>query len=334
MRAVEESRPLETRMPVQVETQLRCTADERTWLEGLNQSKVLRRAGHHEFAKARLYLLPAGVAARRKSAVPMLGLLPEETWVLVGENGELIAPPHRRSEPGVTQILLENLQKIALFRLVLDMRNEKSALVGKVEVELLRWTGARVEKPEIGADGYKVFYEGDELALSITNRHDEPLFIYVLDLGLTGRIQQAYPVLGAEDSLAPGRTIEVGTRRGEELPLYIPEEFPFTAAGCGDDPVEGIETLKVFVTTHPADFQPLLQAACREWESDAPLSIAPGPASSLEALLAVTFGGGGYRDFRRPVRRGGSEDWTTLERSFRLRWRAVTFPMAAGGRGG
>lgn len=327
-RAVEESRHLDTLLPVQVAAPA-SYPDVQLLLDELDQSKVLRRAEPDKFAKVRVYLLPAGAASRRRGAVPMLGALTEETWAVIGENGELMMPAHRRSEPGVIRTLVENLEKAARYRLVLDMRNETSALAGKVDVELFRRTGAGLEKPEVDSDGEAMYREGDEMALKMTNRYGQPLFIYVLDLGLTGRVQLAYPVAGAEDGLEAGRTIEVGTRPGEEMALYIPDELPFAAASYGETQVEGVETLKIFVTTQPADFQPLKQGAYREWETGP-----AGPVSSLGDLLAATFGGGGYRDFRRPVQRGTPQDWTTLERSFRLRRPAGPSQMVAGGRGG
>jgi caspase domain-containing protein len=325
MRAVEESRALETRMPVQVEVLSRQGTDVSSLLEGLDRHTLLRRAERDEYAKARVYLLPPGTSAARKRAVPTLPPLTEETWAVVGENGDLMMPPHRRSEPGVVQTLLDNLEKAARYQLALDLRNERSPLAGKVEVELLRWTGNWLEEPEQGPDGRPSFLEGDQLALKIVNRYDRPLFVYVLDLGLTGRIHQAYPVPGAKESLEPGHTIEVGTRSGEEMALYIPEEFPFAATE--DSAVEGFETLKFFVTTDPTDFLPFIQTGFREWKEGP-----AGPVRSLSDLLSVTFGGGGYRDVKIPSQSGAREDWTTVERSFRLRRRAAAAQMAAGGR--
>jgi hypothetical protein len=162
--------------------------------------------------------------------------------------------------------------------------------------------------------------------LRIVHHYEKPLFIYVLDLGLTGKIQMVYPVAGAEASLLPDRNLDVGKREGEELILYIPEGFPLAGSTPGDEETEGKETLKIFVTTHPAEFFPLLQAAYRGAKEGL-----PGPASSLSDLLSVTFGGGGYRDFRLRPLTDEPEDWTALQRSFRLR-RQKTSRIAGGGR--
>jgi hypothetical protein len=218
--------------------------------------------------------------------------------------------------------MIENLEKIARFRLATALRNDASALRAKVDFELFRKTPLALETPEL-EDNLPLFYEGDSVAMRIGNRHDAALFVYALDLGLTGRIQLVYPPAGAEESLIAGRTVEVGALPGRENKVFIPDEFPYPPPGPGE--VEGIETLKLLVTTHPADFQPLFQAGVREGR---------GPASSLGDLLATTFGGGGYavnRDMSRSEI-DVPEDWTAIERSFRVRRRA-TARAVAGGRG-
>jgi hypothetical protein len=322
MRGVEESHALETRLPVDVVAAP--GQDVQTLLGGLDGSKLLRRAGSDGYAKARVYLLAPRSKVPQDAPVPMLGPLREETWVAVGEDGQLLMPVHPRYEPGVVRLLLDNLEKVARYRLTVDLRNEASELTGKVDVQLFRRTGSELEALDCERENRPVLYEGDCLALKIFNRHDRPLFVYALDLGLTRRISLLYPAPGAEDSLLPGRTLEVGTQSGREMDLYIPDEFPFLAAGPGEE-VEGVETLKVLFTTHPTDFQPLFQSTVREGR---------GPANSLDDLLLTTFGGGSYtrRDARTRAQIDGPEDWTAVTRSFRVRRRASS-RMAAGGRG-
>jgi hypothetical protein len=324
MRGVEESHSLETRMPVEVIAP--SGQDAQALAEGIDGSKVLRRAERGGYAKARVYLL-APRADAKDAPVPQLGPLREETWAVVGEDGDLLMPVRRRYEPGVVGLLRENLEKVARYRLVMGLENGASELAGKVNIEILRKTlSGGLEAPEVGTDGRPVFYEGDDVAFKISHQHEKPLFVYLLDLGLTGRIQLVYPAPGAEDCLLPAMALEVGTQPGREISLYIPDEFPFLAAGPGDE-IEGIETLKILFTTHPADFQPLFQSGVREGKG--------GPANSLDDLLLTTFGGGGYvkRDTRSRVDRiEGPEDWTVLTRSFRVR-RPASSAMAAGGRG-
>jgi Caspase domain len=325
MRAVEQIRAVKAKMPVQV-----VSSRERDWelkelLDDLKQSKLLRPAGGDELARVCIYLLSPRAKIVEGTPVPMLGPLTEETWAVIGENGDLLMPPQRRSRPGVVQILVDNLEKVVRHRLTLDLKNGNSTLTGKVEAELSRYVSGGFVKPELSSGGADVFYEGEHMVLRVVNHHDRPLFIYVLDLGLTGQVQMVYPVAGAEDSLLPGRTLDIGKREGEELIPYIPSDFPLTGSAPEGKEIEGLETLKIFATTHPTDFFPLLQAAFRGTKS---LS---GPVSSLSDVLSVTFGGGGYRDFRPPTSAVEPEDWTALEIPFRLR-RQPAGRIAAGGR--
>jgi hypothetical protein len=322
LRAAEQSHAMDTRLPVEVVAPP--GQDVQELLDGLDASKLLRRTMPEGFAKARVYLLAPRAAGTQDAPVPMLGALHEETWAVVREDGDLLMPLHQRFERGVVRRLLDNLEKVARHRLTIDLRNDASALKGKVDFELFRKTSLALETPEIDADGLPLFWEGDRMAMKIVNRHDAPLFVYVLDLGLTGRIQLVYPVSGAEDSLLPGIGLEVGTQPDREIQLFIPDEFPYPPAAYGDE-VEGIETLKLMVTTHPADFEPLFQSGVREGR---------GPAGSLSDLLATTFGGGGYVRgvglSRSEV--SGPEDWTSVERSFRVRRRASARAVAGGQR--
>ena len=323
-RGVEESHALETRLPVEVVAP--SGQDVQAFLDGLDRSKLLQRSEPGGPAKVRAYLLPPRATVPEGAPVPMLGPLREETWAVVGEDGQLLMPSHGRSEPGVVRLLLDNLEKVARYRLAAGLQNEASALTGKVEVELFRKGGSGLEKLETGPGHLPALDEGDCLTLRITSRHDQPLFVYILDLGLTGRISLLYPAPGAENSLLAGKSFEIGTLQGDEMELYVPDEFPFTLVAPGED-VEGTETLKILVTTHPAEFQALFQGGFREGKS---------AGSSLTDLLETTFGGGGYshREFKDRSRSGGPEDWTALERSFRLRRRAaLSARMAVGGRG-
>jgi hypothetical protein len=324
LRAVEESHALETRLPVEVVAP--SGRDVQALLDGLDGSKLLRRAEPGGNAKVRVYLLARRAGVPKNAPVPMLGPLREETWAVVGEDGQLLMPSHGRSELGVVRLLLDNLEKVARYRLAAGLRNEASALTGKVEVELFRKAGPDLEKLEPEPGNLPVLDEGDCLALRITNRNEKPLFVYVLDLGLTGRVAQIYPSPGAENSLLAGKSVEIGTLPGDDMDLYIPDEFPFTAAAPGEE-VEGVETLKILVTTHPAEFDSLFQGGVREGRT---------AGSSLTDLLETTFGGGGYQDreWRTRDQNDGPEDWTALERSFRVRRRAApSSRRVAGGRG-
>jgi Caspase domain len=316
MRAVEESRVLETRMPVQVVAG--SSRHSQALRDAIAASKLLKLVGPGEYARARAYLLEPRTWVAENAPVPTLGELREETWAVVGESGDLLMPVHLRSEPGVIELLLENLEKRALYKVVLDLQNEGSSFKGKVEAELFRWTGGGLVKPEVGPDNLPLFYEGDFLGLKVANRSAQPLFIYALDLGLTGRISLVYPLTGTEDSLLPGRTLEVG-----ELDLYIPDEYPFVIPKPGERDLDGYETLKIIATTHKADFDPLLQSGVRGDCRTLSLTKLLDDLDNMRDAL---------RDTRLRNQNDGPEDWTAVEKSFRLRRRWES-RFAVGGRG-
>lgn len=174
------------------------------------------------------------------------------------------------------------------YRQLLGLRNDASRLRGKVDFNLARlkdglWVALQ--------DGEELT-EGDHLSFGVVNHHNQPLHVYVVDFGLTGNVSQIYPVPGSSDPLSPGQPIERGTRPGEEIDLYVPQEL------SSEELAGREEVLKLFATTQEADLSPLLQSA--------------GGASR---------GGSLARDARPNPALGGipMEDWTTVERSFRLR---------------
>jgi len=227
--------------------------------------------------------------------------------VTVDEYGELLVPTMARSHPRAVEILVENLEKVTLLRSVVDLRHDGSPLAGQVDFELLRLEEGRGAMPSLNEKGEKVFREGDCMVLEVRNRSPKPLYIYVLDIGLTGKVDLVYPVLGAHELLERGQTIQLGRRPGEELTLSIPEGFPLLRRCYEQGLVEGRETLKLFASATPADFSVLFQPGFR---------FRSAVARSLGEVLAVISGGGGYGAFRT-----GEEDWTTVEKSFLLRER-------------
>lgn len=172
------------------------------------------------------------------------------------------------------------------YRDALALRNDLSRLRGKVDFNLGILRNNRWE-PLV--DGEEI-EEGERLSFAVINHHDQPLHIYVLDFGLTGNIEQIYPVHGVSDPLAAGRRIEIGTLT-DRLGLSVPD-------GAPDG---GEEILKLFAATREMDLSVHFQTAHS------------GP----------TRGEGRARDTRAridPTRAG--DDWITIERRFRLKRRS------------
>ncbi len=165
------------------------------------------------------------------------------------------------------------------YRNALKVRNEHSLLRGKVDFNLgiLRNDGWLRLHDDAEVE------EGERLSFGVVSHHDEPLYIYVLDFGLTGSVSQVYPVHGVSDPLAPGREIEIGTL-GDKLDLTMPDD----AADGGE------EILKLFAGTREMDLSSLFQTV-------------RGNTREMRATLDPTRGG---------------DDWITIERRFRVKRRS------------
>jgi len=221
--------------------------------------------------------------------------------------------------PGAELRILEALETIWRYEKVLELRNEKSSLKGKVDFILLkktptgRWQGvAEREEP--------VYAEGDSIAFRVVNRSGIPLHVSVLDLGLSKRINLLYPSASASETLAPGRsggaptdveasgTLSVGERPENEIELYYPESLSVPSSGPTAEPSRGKEIFKLCVTTRRHDLAFLRQTGLRTEPSERLLH-------PLERLLYLDQGGP-TREAR--LKLAPQDEWFTIERSFWL----------------
>lgn len=262
-------------------------------------------AGAGEKAEARVYLLGPRESASDRDPAPMLENLEEESWVAVAEDGSLLGPPLPRRCPKSLEILLENLESAARCRAVVDLSNPGSPLDGRIHFTVQRLEAGNCVPPERDRDGRMVFQVDDQIVLKVRNDSEAPLYVYVLDVGLTGKVTPVYPDPGACKPLEAGFSIKVGM--DGLLKLFMPEDFPLLHRRGKDGRLEGWETLKLFASTSPADFHVLENNGYRFRGS-----------GSLREVLDAAFGGGEglvYRAFHT------GEDWTTLQQSFLLRAR-------------
>jgi hypothetical protein len=284
----------------------------------LESSTLLRLADAGEAADARAYALAPRTIVKAGDPVPQLGAIAEATWAVVGQDGRLLMPVHPLSEAGVAETLRDNLEKAARYRQALALKNpnDDGLLHGKVGFTLKRQAanGAWIAAEPEDAGGRVVFHEGERIAFEITNRYDAPIYVSVLDFGLSGGISLLHPIAGASEPLKPGKSLQVGVRQGDELELYLPDDFPYAPEPGNGKPLGGTETFKLFATTHEADFSLLVQAGFR---SIGPRTV-KGIDSPLGQLLDMALTGQGTRDARRN-RLPPNEEWTTEARSFFLR---------------
>jgi hypothetical protein len=119
---------------------------------------------------------------------------------------------------------------------------------------------------------------------------------------------------GANEALAPGKSIEVGVSDEEKLILVLPENFPYVT-GDQDDLQRGKEIYKLFATTRPADFSFLAQEGVRAVDVGRTVS-------HLEALLSMAANGSGTRETQ--VQRLPTDaEWTTIEVAFYVEKRGI-----------
>ncbi len=284
--------------------------------ERIRKSALLSLVDAGEIADVRAYVIASRTDVRSGDPVPQLKVVDKPVWAVVGQDGKLIMPIHNINEAGAVSILCDNLEKVARYRQALLLRNpdEESLLKGKIDFILKRQKadGAWEMAEPDNASGYIIFEEGEHISCEITNNHDSPVYVSILDFGLTGAVTLFYPISGANEQLGKGRSIQIGVRRGDEIELYIPENFPYFLDPEDRMPIGGIETLKLFATTHEADFSPLVQKGYR--------SITRGGGTRIMQLLDMALTGHGTRDSRRN-RISPEEEWTTIEHSFFLQRR-------------
>jgi hypothetical protein len=227
--------------------------------EKVTESSLLEPVAQGVSADATIVNLPPRESVAPDDRVPQLGRLNEATVAVVGADGRLLLPARSAGAADTPQRVRGDLDTVARYRGVLALQNPGCRFGDAVDLDLLRRgsDGAWIlAEPEL-AGGQVVYEVGEELALRITNRHTEVLYAAVLDLGLAYAVASVYPYEGNE-ALQPGATVEIGTRPGEQLGrLEFPNAFPF--GGDSDDTESGSETIKLFVTTQPADYDFLLQ---------------------------------------------------------------------------
>ena len=283
----------------------------RALLERMGRSPLVRLADG-EVPSVRIYLLAARAEVTSSTPVPQAGAFDTPRWAVVDATGNLMSP---LKPLGDEATVVDNLGTIARYRQALSIENPDpgSILRGRVTLELLRrgrdgtWA---VAEPD-AAGGQVVFDEGELIGFRIASAHDVPVYVSLLDFGLTRAVTPIFPPGGAQEQLAPGRTFDLGTDGRVTFPLRWPAGFPFVDSPNHLREADAVETVKLFVTEQPADFFVLRQQGVRS------ATITP---SRLRSLLQGAFHGAATRDIGMVTI--GEEDWTTVSRTFVLRRRS------------
>jgi hypothetical protein len=270
----------------------------------LEQSALVTLTAGEAAASARIYRLEPRTAVSAASPVPQVGALAEPRWAVVGVTGDLLMPLKRLDEGDA---IARNLERLAKYRHALAIENPdpRSQLRGRFTVRVQRFNLEKKGWDETNPPtdgGQIVLYAGDIVRILVRSAHDAPVYISLYDFGLSGAISQIYPAKGAQEQLRANGVLECQAQR-----LTFPEPSPESDATSRASAIEGIETVKLFVTMQPTDFSGLEQESLRTEQTLSPLA----------ALLTSVFNGRTMRD-ETPVSLG-EEDWTTASISFVLR---------------
>jgi hypothetical protein len=266
----------------------------------LDRSTILHLTD--ESPEITIYLITPQMSENDGQPVPQLKQIAEAAWVVVDGGSSLLMQPMPVAVIGSVDRVVENLEKVSRYLVLRDHLqnpNPSNVLQDKIEFELLRRsTSGSWELVVPEAAGLPVFTSSDKLAFRVRHRHTEPLYIAVLDFGLTHRISLIFPPMGAVEPLHPNVKLEVGVRSGDELELIIPEEFPHA---------EGRETLKLIATRQYTEYTWLQQERMR--------GVMPRKISQLEKFFEAAATRGRDVQQRIPT----AEEWITLERTFVLK---------------
>lgn len=267
--------------------------------QGIDQSPLLVKATSANAADIRAYVVEPRSKTTKNSPAPQIDKIEKQSWLFVDRAGALAMPIHAVSDKNVIEKLVENLETISRYRNALKLDNPDSGL--DVEFNIYRRTNDDLEKAN---GGNSVFDDGDYLAFEVVNNEKEPVFVSVLDFGVTGKITLLYPPNKTSEMIEAGQTLRIGAEKGK-IPVSLPKSH------LAD---KGMETFKAFITSNETDFSWLQQEGMRS---------ADGERAGLRKLFEAAYDGPTMRD---AVFEDDDEDegaWTAIGRSFELRRRPI-----------
>lgn len=288
--------------------------------EALMQSRLLEVRDTVVGARVQISVLTEERDAVRRGVVPSGD--DGAAWVILDRSEASLMPRHSVASPDSRPKIMKNLETLWRYQKVRELRNERSALNGKVDFQLLKKDagGAWVEVPATEELTYEA---GEPIAFRVVNRSGMPLYVSVLDLGVSKLIDVLYPPdgpgelvavkrSGAGDAAQSGGVLSVGDQPWSEIELFFPDNLMLANAAEDGDGLKGKEVFKLVVTAQRHDLSFLRQSGVRKEPPHA-------PAHPLESLLYLATGSGSKREAR--VKLEPPDEWFTIERAFWLRQR-------------
>lgn len=223
----------------------------------------------------------------------------EPTWAFFEDENHLCMPLHAVDEPGVSNILLNNLEKIARFRNVLRLDNPDP----KLDVSFNLFKRSPAGELVLANGGNSEFGKDDPIVLEITNNEKErSVFCSILWLSANREIMQFYPYRKACEEIGPGMTVR-----------FPPGTKPLTAK-LEDDYIYdvGTETCKAIFSTHETDFRWLNNEGTRSG-SEKETNVTP-----VNAALNGANPGNEDEQAAGTAAKVDTQDWDAIGRSFVL----------------
>ena len=262
----------------------------------IEKSALLAAAKSASSADSKVYVLTARKKAAEGDPVPQIDEINEPTWAIVNREGALTMPLHATAEKDVIDLLAKNLETTARYQNAIRLDNPDSIL----DVQFNIYAQNNDGDWESANGGHHVFTAGDRIGFEVVNKEKEPVFVSVLDFGLSGKIKLLYPPKTTSEVIEPGKTLKIamGDRK---LRLGLPDNFSAD---------QGTGAFKAFITNAEADFQWLQQEGTRS----------AGGKSGLRGQFEAAYNGPKMRDAGFDDEEDDdAEDWTASCRTFEIR---------------
>jgi len=201
------------------------------------------------------------------------------------------------------------LTHIVRYLRALEFRNNarESALAGAVTLAIKQRvidpvTQEPVARPfELTTGSELLVSVGEEIVIEITNGYCLPLYIGLFEFGYEWDIVQLYPsTKGAHEALAPGKTLAIGLRKGEEIVFDLPDNMTDVA-----------ETFKVIATLEEADFDIFTLAPLRSASRPLSRGIGNHDDSPVNFLLSLIMQAQPDRRALRVAHPAAKDEWTS-----------------------
>jgi hypothetical protein len=211
----------------------------------------------------------------------------EPSWIAVDLDGKHCVPSRRLAH---AELLVADLERLARFDRILQLEAPPGSLDSRVSMQLVRAQPG----PLRASGGVLRCVEDEAIVLTLESQADRPLFVTLLCLGMDRSISQLFPPPGGTDLLPASGQLQIGARRGQEVSFYFPAGFPPVLQPGEKQPEMGVDHLKLFLTSEPAEFSLLLQEGTAGEEP-------PQPCALENAKRSI-----------RMKQRAPAVDWTTL----------------------